>query len=161
MSYEVDFDEIKKEYIAGTESLRFLAEKYGITYSAIANRSKKDGWVKLRDRVRVKRDAKTVDKISTEQSKTRIRLYKAADKALDRVSELLNNNRIVFTAKELRSLSGALKDLKEVRDIRTVLDLEEQTARIEKLRKDAREDERDDNTVIVRFADDESGDFGV
>lgn len=45
MANDIDFEEIKKEYVSGSGSLRELAEKFGITYSSIANRSKKDGWV--------------------------------------------------------------------------------------------------------------------
>ena len=152
-----DFERIKKEYISGGGSLRELAEKHGITYSSIANRSKKDGWVKLRDRVRAKRDAKTVDRISSEQSRTRSKLYKAADKALDRVTEVIEDRSAPLGAKDLRSLAGALKDLKEVQDIRSVKDLEEQTARILKLQKEAKEETNEDRVVTVRFAD---GDIG-
>lgn len=48
MANDIDFEEIKKEYVSGSGSLRELAEKFGITYSSIANRSKKDGWVMIR-----------------------------------------------------------------------------------------------------------------
>lgn len=161
MAHDIDFEVIKKEYIAGKDSLRVLAKKYGVTYSAIANRSKKDGWVALRDRTRANRDAKIVDKISSQQAKTRTKLYNAADKALDRVTAMISDQNTPLTAKELRSLSGALKDLKDVQDVRSVKDLEEQTARIQKLQKEAREQTADDNTVIVRFADGAGEDYGV
>lgn len=160
MANDIDFEAIKKEYVSGNDSLRELAEKYGITYSSIANRSKKDGWVKLRDRVRAKRDAKTVDRISSEQSKTRLKIYRAADRALDRVTEVIEDRSVPLNAKELRSLAGALKDLKEVQDVKSVKDLEEQTARIRKLQKEAREETNEDRTVTVRFADAESEEFG-
>lgn len=160
MANDIDFEEIKKEYVSGSGSLRELAEKFGITYSSIANRSKKDGWVKLRNRVRSKRDAKTVDRISSEQAKTRLKIYRAADRALDRVTEVIEDRDTPLNAKELRSLAGALKDLKEVQDVKSVKDLEEQTARIKKLQKEAREETNEDRTVTVRFADAESGEYG-
>ena len=74
---------------------------------------------------------------------------------------MISDQNTPLTAKELRSLSGALKDLKDVQDVRSVKDLEEQTARIRKLQKEAREQTADDNTVIVRFADGAGEDYGV
>lgn len=160
MSDAVDFEAIKKEYIGGNESLRELADKYGISRNAIAHRSKKEGWVKQKNRVRDKRDAKTIDRIASEQARTRTKLYRAADKALDRVTEVIEDRNIMLSAKELRSLSGALKDLKDVQDVKSVKDLEEQTARIAKLQKEAREETAEDRTVTVRFADGDIEGFG-
>ena len=53
----------------------------------------------------------------------------------------------------LRQLSAVLKDLKEIGIFRSELDRREQEARINKLRKDA-EDEQGDDTVEVTFGED-------
>ena len=51
----------------------------------------------------------------------------------------------------LKQLSSVLRDLKEIGLFRAELDRQEQEARINKLRKDAEEEEAD-NTIIVQFA---------
>lgn len=53
----------------------------------------------------------------------------------------------------LKQLSSVLRDLKEIGLFRAELDRQEQEARINKLRKDAEEEETD-NTIIVQFASD-------
>ena len=89
-----------------------------------------------------------------------MKIYRAADRALDRVTEVIEDRDTPLNAKELRSLAGALKDLKEVQDVKSIKDLEEQTARIKKLQKEAREETNEDRTVTVRFADAESWEYG-
>ena len=51
----------------------------------------------------------------------------------------------------MKHISGVLKDIKEV--LRSPKDLEEQDARIAKLRREAESDEPKDTKVIVQFED--------
>lgn len=58
----------------------------------------------------------------------------------------------------LKQLSAVLKDLREIGIFRSALDKKEQEARINKLRKDAEEDNKD-STITVVFEGDMEGDF--
>ena len=67
-------------------------------------------------------------------------------------SESIVECKTIIDRKGVQELASAIKSLKEVKMIRTELDDEEQKARIEKLRKDAM-DEQIDNEITVSFCD--------
>ena len=66
--------------------------------------------------------------------------------------ESIEECKTIIDRKGVQELASAIKSLKEVKMIRTVLDEEEQRVRIEKLRKDAM-DEQIDNEISVSFCD--------
>ena len=68
-------------------------------------------------------------------------------------SEDYTSKKVAIDRAGLRQLSAVLKDLKEIGIFRSELDRREQEARINKLRKDA-EDEQGDNTIEVTFGED-------
>jgi monoamine oxidase len=57
--------------------------------------------------------------------------------------------RTIIDRKGAQELASAIKSLKEVQMLKTELDEQEQKARIDKLRKDAMEEEKDKNITIV------------
>ena len=63
--------------------------------------------------------------------------------------------RTIIDRKGVQELSNAIKNLKEVQMLKSELDEEEQKARINKLRKDA-EDEQKDTSITVKFEGDVS-----
>ena len=63
--------------------------------------------------------------------------------------------RTIIDRKGVQELSNAIKNLKEVQMLKSELDEEEQKARINKLRKDA-EDEEKDTSITVKFEGDVS-----
>lgn len=71
-------------------------------------------------------------------------------------SEDFTKRQIAIDRAGLRQLSAVLKDLKEIGIFRSELDRREQEARINKLRKDA-EDEQTDDTIEVTFGEDVEG----
>lgn len=65
--------------------------------------------------------------------------------------EVVVETRTIIDRAGLKAITSALRDIKEVQMLKSALDLEEQEARIAKLRKEAAEDEEQDNTMEVSF----------
>ena len=76
-----------------------------------------------------------------------------------RTSETYDKKKVAIDRAGLKQLSAVLRDLREIGIFRSELDKKEQEARINKLRKDA-EEEQTDQTIHVVFEDnmDEYGD---
>ena len=141
-----DWQAIKTEYITTDTSYRKLAQKYDIHYKVISDRGKKEGWVELRSQHRAKTLTDTLDKISEKESERAARIHSVADMLLTEIENMVEN---VATVKELRALTAALKDLKEVQGVKSNLDTREQEARIANLRRQAEAEEQKDTPKLI------------
>ena len=148
----MDFSKLKKEYLKGNTSYRKLAEKYNVPFGTLRKVAAKEKWKELRDKTRAKTDTKTVEVISTKEAERAERLLSASDRLLERIEGLIEE----FTAAEvaldrttLKQLTGALLDIKKLQGDRDPLDIEEQKARIAKLRKEAEEEDKTSEVVIT------------
>ena len=75
-----------------------------------------------------------------------------ADKLLSKVENLLETDaELAMDTQGMKHISGVLKDIKEIQMIKSQKDLEEQDARIAKLRKEAQSDGDKENvpTLVV------------
>lgn len=148
-----DWQQIKTEYITTSTSYRKLAQKYGVSYQAICHRSKADGWIALREQHMNETVSKTVEKISNKKAEMAAKVQTVAGKLLEKIDasvEFMVPG--LMNTKSIRALTAAVKDLKDILELRTELDEREQESRIEKLRREAqREDQDKDNTVEVVF----------
>ena len=144
----MDWAAIKKEYITTNISQRALSRKHGISARSITDRSKREGWVDLRRQNFDKTVAKTIERASDIAAEVNARLYKSANKALDRLDGMLDREE-----GSIKEITGALKDLKVVLDAKSEADMEEQRARIEKLRKEAQTETEQKTEITVRFED--------
>ena len=143
-----NWNKIKTEYITTDTSYRKLAEKYGVHYNAIANRSKQEGWISQRNQHCDKTMTKTLDAISDKQVDRAANLISVADQLLDKVKSLLETNaEVLADTQSMKHISGVLKDIKEIQMIRSESDMREQEARIKKLQKEA--EQEDTNTEVV------------
>ena len=147
-----DWQKIKTEYITTDTSYRKLAQKHGVHYNAVANRAKQEGWISQRNQYCDTTVTKTVEAISDQQVDRVAKLKTVADKLLEKVEQYVNADAPI-TAASLKNLSDALRNIKETQMIRTEEDVEEQKARIAKLRKEAEKEEHNDNTIFVQFAE--------
>lgn len=170
-----DWQKIKTEYITTDISLRKLAQKYGVRYATVQDRSKKEGWITLRDQHRTSTVSKAMTKVSNKQADKLARIEGITDKLLMKLEQAIEELDLeiikkktkledeglevtteVMEAREggivdragLRHLTAALKDLKEIQMLKSELDRKEQEARIAKLQKEA-EGEDDDNEIQV------------
>jgi hypothetical protein len=149
-----DWQAIKTEYITTDTSYRKLAQKYGVSRVQIGNVGAEEKWVELRRQHLDETLTKTVDTISNQQVDRAAKLVSVADLLLDKVKSLVESDSAVLSdTQNLKHISGVLKDIKEVQMIRSAKDLEEQDARIAKLRKEAESDGTNDEPVRVIIED--------
>jgi transposase-like protein len=160
----VDWNTLKAEYIAGGISYRELAEKHGVSESTLKKKAAKERWAELRNQAGTETELKIVDSISD------INAEKAVS-AASLISEAAMNFLMKIAEESLKIKEGkldkdittkyseyalALSRFKDVLDIKSEKDIEEQQARIDNLRKQARGDGTDDTTYnIVCGADGE------
>ena len=184
----MDWNAIKTEYITTDTSYRKLATKYDVSYTAIGNKSRQEGWVEQRNQFLNKTVSKSINSISNKTADRLTRIFDVSDKLLDKleraVEELdiqlykkVNKTKVIEynnmerpdkPTKEiieetesveevativdragLKAVTDALKNLKEVQMLRSELDIKEQEARIDKLRKEAETD--DDKDAVVKI----------
>ena len=143
-----DWLKIKTENITTDTSYRKLAEKYGVNYSVIGARARAEGWVEERTQFIHKTHTKTLEEISKNQAKRAAQIYKVADKLLLKI-EAKADGKSPIKEKDIRALTAALRDLKEIQNIRSDLDRQEQEARIANLRKQADPEQKETATLIV------------
>lgn len=149
-----DWKKLKREYIAGGTSYRKLAEKYNVPFGTLRKIAAKENWRELRDKTRAKTDIKIVDAESDKQAERMRRLLSVSDMLLDAVEDAVKQfkaGELILEKGALKSLSGTIKDIKEIQNIKSKLDIEEQKARIANLRKQAEADSDKDINVEVSF----------
>ena len=149
-----DWQSIKTEYITTDTSYRKLAQKYGVTYTNIGIRSRKEGWPELREQHNAKTITKTMNAIASNQASRAARLQTVADKLLAKVERLVDEGDELLTdTSTMRDIARVLKDLKDIQMIKSDADMREQEARIDKLRKEAMV-EKENNEVKVTIQGD-------
>ena len=145
-----DWQAIKTEYITTDTSYRKLAQKYGVRYSTICDRSKKENWIAKRDQHRDKTETKTINAISNKQADRAAKLIGVSDLLLDKVKGLLEaDEELLVDTSIMKDVSVILKNLKDIQMIRSEADLREQEARIEKLRREAEPDKGAETPKLV------------
>lgn len=149
----MDWGKIKIEYITDpSSSYRSLASKYGVSASQIYNRGKTDGWVQAREQYMSKIEAKTMDAICKKRSSDALKLHNASSAMLDKLQDAIaqvDSASLIGNAKLARGLTSALRDIRELLDVRSDADVQEQEARIDKLRREAAADDNDRNRQIT------------
>ena len=152
----MDWNVIKTEYITDeSSSYRKLAKKYGVSYTSIGDKARKEDWAGERKQFLDKTLSKTLNAISKGQANRASRLQTVADKLLNKIEKAVDDfdmAELLVDKQALKQLTGALKDIKDIQMIKSEADLREQEARIAKLQKDA-ESEKNDNTIEVVIGD--------
>ena len=143
-----DWKAIRLEYIAGEISYRKLAEKYGVSFSTLKEVARREKWTDLRKSAQHKADTEFAKSIGRKQAVRSAKIMDVADKLLDKISETIDMMDVV-DSQSLKHFTSALKDLKDIKGIKTDIDLREQEARIAKLQKEAQAEEKEDNEIKV------------
>lgn len=132
----IDWQKIKTEYITKGTSGRKLAKKHGVCESTLFARSKKEKWEDEREQYRRNTVAKTIDAIGDQVVSRATKLQSVVDKVLDKVDAYIDSCApAAIDPQSMKHITGVLRDIKEIQ--RNSKDLEEQDARIAKLRKEA------------------------
>ena len=154
--FSVDWKKLKAEYIAGGISYRKLAEKHNVPFHTLRKQAAKENWRALRDECIAKTATKIVELESDKNAERMNRLLKVSDDLLDVVEQAVRSfkdgDSIVLDKTVLKSLSGTIKDIRDIQNIKTELDIEEQKARIANLRRQAEKDDNNINEVAVVIA---------
>lgn len=140
----MDWKAIKSEYIAGGISYRKLADKHGVPFHSLRKVAAKEHWHDLREQAAAKAATKIVEIESDKQADRMRRLLTVSDELLNVVEDAVRSFKVgelIMDRTALKSLSGTIKDIKEIQNIKTQLDIEEQKARIAILKKQAAADD--------------------
>ena len=152
---DTDWQKIKTEYIRDTNiSTRQLAAKYGVSYSALCQRCAREKLVEARKRKQSILDAKVIERAAEREADRAAATYDAADMALETVTALLQKDvdTDTISVADLKTITGALKDIKYVLGIRNETEKAIQEERLEALRREKkREEQQDDKTVTLVF----------
>ena len=144
-----DWQAIRIEYVTTADtSYRKLAKKYGVNVTNIAKKASEEAWVEQRKQYRNKTQSKTIDKISQQEANRAARVQTVADKLLNKIEAMVDSDEPLDT-KGVRALTAAVKDLKEIQNIRSALDEQEQRARIANLQKQADPEQHQDAPKLV------------
>ena len=145
----MDWNKLKAEYIAGGTSYRKLAEKYKVSFNTLQCVARREKWSELKRKAQDKSNTKMVNSVANDISKNALKINDVADKLLDKIVNLLEAVEIA-DSQTIKQCTSALKDIKDIKGVKSDIDLKEQNARIDKLRKDI-EAEQGDTSVIVKF----------
>lgn len=145
----MDWAALKQEYMTSTQSLRALAKKHNTSYTRVSMHSRAEGWVEARRQFVAKTESKVMEKASEKAANASTMLYDTALEAMSLLKDLMSG---ATELSDVKTVTGALKDLKTVLDAKSEADIEEQRARIEKLRREAA-GETQDREITVRFAE--------
>jgi len=143
-----DWTKIKEDYLVSGIGFRALARKYGISYSTIQYRANREGWALQREGI-AEGNPEIRDAIenaamkllgvlmrAVEELDSRVIITKTKEKTED--GECTTERRYFepggnVDCKDLKVLTGALKDLRDIQMIRYPLDIREQEAKIRNL----------------------------
>lgn len=152
----MDWSKLKAEYIKGGTSYRKLAEKHKANLSVLKRIAKEENWVGLREQCKAKAATKIVEIESDKQAERMKRLLTVSDKLLAAVEDAVDKfeaGELLLEKGALKSLSGTIKDIKDIQSLKTELDIEEQKARIAILKKQAMAEE-DSKDIVVKIGTD-------
>lgn len=145
----MDWNKLKAEYIAGGISYRELAKKHGVSFNTLKTIAIRENWTDLRQQANNRATTKIVESIVGENVKHTVNIYDVADKLLGKIESLMAEP---LTIANIKDLTSAIKNIKEIKGVKSDIDLREQEARIDKLRKEVEEEKKDTN-INITFGD--------
>ena len=150
--HEVDWDELKKEYITTDTSYRKLSEKYGVSQSTLRKVAAKEQWVQLRNNFGTTRDAELVNQLGTQAGAINAKLD---EKYFQLVEQLLLKAEQVMDAmptwqvSTIKEMATAMKYIKECKGIKSDIDVREQEARIKNLERQIPEEQEKSGGIVL------------
>ena len=147
----MDWKSIKAEYIAGGTSYRKLAKKYGVSFSTLRGIAEREKWTDLKAQAQHNADTKLVESIGEQNGAYTVSINDVANRLLEKIAAMMDMDCV--TSQAIKHLTSALKDIKEVKGIKSDIDLREQEARIDNLRRQAMAEE-DSKDIVVKIGSD-------
>ena len=157
---------VRADYLTTGLTYKKLAEKYGISLPMIKKVASREHWTADKAKVEAVTNEVTWGNRSAEGSEAEIltvadirrdryeKFMEITDAMMDRIQAALTSPEVI-SPYSLKLLASALRDLREMQGLnKTALDIEEQQARIEKLRADTKVVQSpEDRAVVVEFVD--------
>ena len=137
----MDWAKTKREYVTSGKTLREMAAESGISYSQIRKVSAAEKWSEARNKYRTETERKLIDRASTLTAEANVTLYEAA-KAWAETLMSYTKQEVEDLKWKPKDITGPLKDCFDILNNKSDLDIEEQRARIDKLRKEAQTEEQ-------------------
>ncbi len=171
---EALWQRIRAEYLKTGKSYSKLAKEFGVTLSSVKHYASVEGWKAERDGKALKKTAKAAEVVTGQpltdglteltqaakpdivtQSDRADRFLAVTDALMERIFDAVTNSDYRLSAQSMKFLTSALHDIWEMQRLnRSALDIEEQKARIEKLRADIRTPETvESRGITVEFVD--------
>ena len=142
-----DWTRIKEDYAVRGMSLRSLAKEYGVSYSSVRNRAKQENWTLIRGDKALNRD------FQENLNGLCLRLLSLCEQAAEELSHsvIVTKTKVKtedgectterkfyepggkVDCKDLKVLTAALKDIRDLQMIRDPLDVREQEVKIRNL----------------------------
>ena len=157
-----DWQKIKREYVRSNMSHAELAKKHVVPKSTLEKIAAKEKWSDDRQQFRSKTEVKIAEIESDKAAGRAAKITTAAEKLMEKMIETIDavdTANLIADSRLIKSLTGALKDLKELQGVRTDAEAREQEAKIALLQKELAPPSDDEKTVIVRFEGGGEDDF--
>ena len=148
----MDWKQIKAEYIAGGTSYRKLAKKYSVSFSTLRGIAEREKWTDLKAQAQHSADTKLVESIGEQNGTYTASINEVAEQLLKKIAEMIEQEGI--TSQAIKQLTSAVKDIKDIKGIKSETDLKEQEARIAVLRKQSMSEDSSANDVKVVISED-------
>lgn len=160
---KIDWTSIKTEYVSTEISIREIAEKHGVSVSAVKARSKKEGWVEARKQFQTETATKAVRKVEEQCARARARTILKAQRTAMQLGSVLNKiarqsdqfyNHIVSEGRgdgisETMCVQFDKPDTKALRDCTAAL--KDLTASIKELFGDPAQESTEDQSGVVQL----------
>ena len=165
----MDWTRIKEDYVVEGLSLRSLARKYGVSYSTIQSRANRENWPLLRGAgevvnpdFREKLDIlclRLVELVEQAAEELSMNIIVTKTKVKTEDGECTTERRYfepggTVDCKDLKVLTAALKDIRDLQMLRDPLDIREQEVKIRNLE---RQFSREENAVTVTLEGETEG----
>lgn len=165
MARKVNWEKIKTEYITGDISQRKLAEKYGVPYSTLRDRARKDTWFKQRKKSREKVVSKSVQKVEAKQVQVATKELTLLDKIerhLDRaISDVDQFNRYIVTEQIGHGMTETSEQMYSKADMKALKDAMQVLAMVEKMKQERLDRANNaSNEMRVKFVDGSDEEWG-
>lgn len=147
-----EWQKIRDEYITTNITYRGIQKKYGVSLNTIKKKSAEESWIELR----AENSHPGTQKVIQES----VCAFSLLDSNCQTILEKIEEGLRTHTAEELtpsvlKLYTSTMKDVKDIVGYKSKIDLDEQRARIAKLRKEVEEDNTDQSvTVVIKGADD-------
>lgn len=108
-----DWAEVKKDYIENGLTFTEICKKYGMVYSTIDRKVKREGWRKLREKIAIKVEEKTIEQIADSKASINDLAMKALRIAMEKATAGLADVDI-HDSRAIKDYMSILKDLKDI-----------------------------------------------